>query len=391
MVHNFNDFLTHQFLLQKKILERAEGDFYPEADIEISAEDIEGPPGDPGLGAKSADNKASVAASKVEPESQTAEIEYTVKSGDSLSKIALAFGMKVTDWQKIYALNKGVIGNDPNRLRVGMKLKIPVTSSTGKGSETGSQKDASTKEVQISDKTNSVFLPKIKNAKSAIDSNRSKVLFSIDQKLGCATFVNQFSDAVNVVGDAWKARDVVDGTMIYDIFSNLTKDQIATCINLWNSIYLEIKKNPQIKFDKDNLGNNVVQDIKKLVESLLETKQLEPEKLKIGDICGIYFPPSSYHGEAFYEAGKNYFTDQNGVKGKGNVPGRTITSGSRSWTMNTHVGIVGAIENGKPVIFHAIPQNQGVNIWADGIDKIHGGGKIVWVKRPKLSQQPIVI
>lgn len=48
--------------------------------------------------------------------------EYTVVSGDSLSKIASKHG---TTWQKIYEINKDVIKN-PDMLQLGWKLKIPT-------------------------------------------------------------------------------------------------------------------------------------------------------------------------------------------------------------------------------------------------------------------------
>ncbi|WP_102271309.1 LysM peptidoglycan-binding domain-containing protein [Cytobacillus massiliigabonensis] len=44
---------------------------------------------------------------------------YTVKSGDSLSKV---FGK---DWPKIYEANRAVIGNNPNLIYPGQKLVIP--------------------------------------------------------------------------------------------------------------------------------------------------------------------------------------------------------------------------------------------------------------------------
>jgi hypothetical protein len=60
--------------------------------------------------------------------------------------------------------------------------------------------------------------------------------------------------------------------------------------------------------------------------------------------------------------------------------------------MNTHLGIVGAIKNGKPIIFHNIPASKTVGqVWADPIDKIHGGGKIVWARRPKSAGNPLEI
>ena len=48
--------------------------------------------------------------------------KVTVKSGDSLSKIAAANG---TTWQNLYELNKGLIGGNPNLIRPGQELKLP--------------------------------------------------------------------------------------------------------------------------------------------------------------------------------------------------------------------------------------------------------------------------
>lgn len=48
---------------------------------------------------------------------------YTVKAGDSLSKIAAALKYE-GGWQALYALNKDVIGADPNKISVGMVLKL---------------------------------------------------------------------------------------------------------------------------------------------------------------------------------------------------------------------------------------------------------------------------
>lgn len=48
--------------------------------------------------------------------------EYTVKKGDSLSKIATHYGLK---WKDIFEANKDIIKN-PDLIQPGWKLKIPA-------------------------------------------------------------------------------------------------------------------------------------------------------------------------------------------------------------------------------------------------------------------------
>lgn len=46
---------------------------------------------------------------------------YTVKPGDNLSTIAEQYNMT---WQELYNINKNIIGDNPNLINVGLKLKI---------------------------------------------------------------------------------------------------------------------------------------------------------------------------------------------------------------------------------------------------------------------------
>lgn len=50
--------------------------------------------------------------------------EYTVKAGDSLSKIGSKFGVQ---WKEIFEANKDIIKN-PDLIQPGWKLKIPAKS-----------------------------------------------------------------------------------------------------------------------------------------------------------------------------------------------------------------------------------------------------------------------
>jgi LysM repeat protein len=47
---------------------------------------------------------------------------YTVKSGDSLSKIGQRHGVA---WREIYEANKDVIGDNPDKIFPGQNLRIP--------------------------------------------------------------------------------------------------------------------------------------------------------------------------------------------------------------------------------------------------------------------------
>ncbi|MEC0239239.1 LysM peptidoglycan-binding domain-containing protein [Paenibacillus dokdonensis] len=50
---------------------------------------------------------------------------YIVKSGDSLSKIAKLELGNSSDWQKIYQMNKKIIGSNPSAIKPGQKLVLP--------------------------------------------------------------------------------------------------------------------------------------------------------------------------------------------------------------------------------------------------------------------------
>jgi nucleoid-associated protein YgaU len=54
---------------------------------------------------------------------------YEVQSGDTLLTIAREKLGDATQWRRIYDANKDVIGSDPDKLKIGMQLKIPPKQS----------------------------------------------------------------------------------------------------------------------------------------------------------------------------------------------------------------------------------------------------------------------
>ncbi|MBM7808539.1 nucleoid-associated protein YgaU [Geodermatophilus bullaregiensis] len=71
----------------------------------------------PAPAAAPADREPEAASRDARPSGET----HTVRSGDTLSKIAAASG---TTWQALFAANEGTV-SDPNRIHVGQVLQLP--------------------------------------------------------------------------------------------------------------------------------------------------------------------------------------------------------------------------------------------------------------------------
>jgi peptidoglycan hydrolase-like protein with peptidoglycan-binding domain len=177
----------------------------------------------------------------------------------------------------------------------------------------------------------------------------------------CAKFVHDFSPKLQYVGNAWDAHnnDSV-GKRTWSAFTNLKPDTVKTIEAEWLKIH-------QAGGGKE--GGQYNGEVKNLINTIVP--KTPPVKLQLDNIVGIFYPPSGHHEEAFYNAGKAYFTDVNGKM----TPGKTIQSG-QGWGMNTHIGIVGAIKNGVPIVFH----NVHGTVFADPFNKLSKGGRIAWIK-----------
>jgi hypothetical protein len=279
------------------------------------------------------------------------------------------------------------------------------------------------KGIQIMDDANPKFTQKLNPKK--LSTTSSVAIFGAGQQ-ECAQFVNDFADNIDNVGNAWLAHNNRSlGSLVYTAFENLSPSTTQKIINLWKKIDSKGggEKNGPYK-----------SEVKSLVSQLVGS--FGTPKLKLGDVVGIFYPPSSWHEYAFYESGKPYFVDQNGsglkktnrkvscsttenpelcsydvlvtqasindncddinikLKEDGQTgkntkaalalcktstkkAGNTI-SGGDAWGMNTHVGIVGAVKDGVPLIFHNIHGQ----VYSDPANRLEGGGKIAWVRRP---------
>lgn len=181
----------------------------------------------------------------------------------------------------------------------------------------------------------------------------------------CGQFVNDFSKKLSYVGNAWLAHDLDKvGTRVKSVYTSLSPQQVEKIFNIFKQI--ERQGGP-----KERESGGQVENIKMLQQELI--KPISASDLKVDDVVGIYYPASSHHEEAFHEAGKPYFVSD----GKGGwKKGSNIQKG-KGFGMNTHVGIVGGVKNGVPLIFH----NISGNVYSDPYNKLRGGGKISWIKR----------
>lgn len=181
----------------------------------------------------------------------------------------------------------------------------------------------------------------------------------------CGQFVNDFSKKLSFVGNAWLAHDLDQvGKRVMSSYTSLTPKQVEKAFNIFKQI--EKQGGPE-----ERKSGGQVENIKALQNELV--RDISPSSLKVDDVVGIYYPASSHHEEAFHEAGKPYFVSD----GKGGWKKGNTISGGKGFGMNTHVGIVGGVKNGVPLVFH----NISGNVFSDPYNKLRGGGKIMWIKR----------
>tara|TARA_R110001592_G_scaffold363164_2_gene680868 strand:- start:529 stop:1722 length:1194 start_codon:yes stop_codon:yes gene_type:complete len=205
------------------------------------------------------------------------------------------------------------------------------------------------------------------NPKFIIDTNEisSTDTVTLSCKAGtehCAQWVNNYSDKVDVVGNAWTAHDNSKlGTTVWSAYKGLDDDTIEDIVE----IYKDIDKQGGANDNKTD--SPIITKIKDLQDKLINKRQPNVSNLKADDIVGLYYEPSGHHEKAFEEAadfGKGYFPN--------GEPGETLGRGN-SFAFNTHVGIVGAEKDGEKIIFH--------NVGGKLISSPAKNEDIVWVKR----------
>jgi hypothetical protein len=154
--------------------------------------------------------------------------------------------------------------------------------------------------VKILSTINELYYLKVLANIKKISSSKSVFMFTIPQEQ-CAQFVNDFENSSRTsggVGDAWLAHNNRSlGSLSYTAFEGLSSSDSNSIINLWQKIH-------------NNGGGEKNGDYKGEAKTLISkiASKSSPPSLQLGDIVGIYYPPSAYHELAFYNGGKVYFT-----------------------------------------------------------------------------------
>jgi hypothetical protein len=173
-------------------------------------------------------------------------------------------------------------------------------------------------------------------------------------------------------GSAWEALRYLKsrgGKEKYNMFNNLDYSNLENNIKKIGKNYKSIcdtcfkpKDGTNINVDNECDSNKLGKTISDFYPS---SSSIDLGSLELGDIVGIYWAGSGNKGKAFCQ--KASIDDKNAITNK-------------NTTINTHLGFVGAIKNGEPIIFHNVHGQHYATPAKNYISKpSKEGGMITWV------------
>jgi hypothetical protein len=156
----------------------------------------------------------------------------------------------------------------------------------------------------------------------------------------CLSQYNEFLKG----GNAWHVYNNAkrNGEAKYNVYGDGSID--------WNNIYAQLKENKITKkvcneYAKQDDSDKIVKsNLPSIVtNSMPQSSKVSLDSLKLGDIVGLYHKGSSNKGMAFCQNALD-----KGLDDYGNL------SNKAPFTFNSHVGFVGAIKNGVPIVIHNV-------------------------------------
>jgi len=206
--------------------------------------------------------------------------------------------------------------------------------------------------------------------------SKQVVVVGTTQIEACSAWAGQY---VGKIGNAWHAHS--KGSLKYDAFSNFQSYK--------GSVEALLSKMNGVAGLNDTSSRSFNAAAQKICLPLVPAPSAPAGSMELGDIVGMYHPGSSHYAEALFDSATGYKIARAEMS---NVsPGVTVDGVPWSPSMlgqkgkkfvltrpigfNTHVGFVGAIYNGQPVVFH----NVSGNVLASIASKMNVD-KPVWVK-----------
>ena len=178
-------------------------------------------------------------------------------------------------------------------------------------------------------------------------------------QIQCAKFVSDLTGVFT--SNAWSDYDYGKGTKkwsVYDNISEETKNKIKTLLE-------KIGKQGGVKGDPQ-VGTTNNDEARRIALSI--AKNSPNSKPSLGDKVGLFNLVSGYHETALLD-----MAELNGLR-----DGNEINDFSTSdiGPFNTHVGVVAAVKNGVPIIYHNVHGTVHMDPW----NKIYKDNIIVWTK-----------
>jgi hypothetical protein len=183
---------------------------------------------------------------------------------------------------------------------------------------------------------------------------------------GCAKYMRvclQQLDGKLVGGDAWKLLPILKGQGGTELYNMFTQD--IDFNKLSNQFKGKNVTNLCAIHTKGGEGHDKEDStFKTIVKNNYPNKtNMSISNLKLGDIVGLYWRDSGNFGKAFCSRGLKDGKIKN-----------------EPFSFNTHVGFVGAIKDGMPLIFHSVHSKRLATPASDLMNK-NQQGMITWVVR----------
>ena len=201
----------------------------------------------------------------------------------------------------------------------------------------------------------------------------------------CSEWAKQF---VGFQGNAWIANRT--GTLKFNAFSNIGSYQAAA-----SKLFSEMNAAGVNSASSTKRFNP---QVKAIVGGLLPSPTSLASSMQIGDVVGMYYADSEHHGEAFFEScsGWSFGGTQvvsacvkdvkSGKQWNNQMLGKKLSFTIVSpFAMNTHLGFVGGMIDGEPIIFHNMTGKVHINL----LSKITSAKCYpVWIKQGNYSGTP---